>query len=114
MIGGLGGRTDQSIGHLVQLIKLQRESIQCFLSSGIEEAWPVLPGVCEMEFPLDSQLSIIGLTDMGGLSVRGVKWPLENVEVQLGSSLTISNEVVDMVSIEVKSGYGIVVARGTF
>jgi len=114
LVGGLGGRTDQSVGHLMQLIKLRQQNIKCFISSGIEEAWPLLCGRTKMDFPPHTRLSIVGLTDIEGLDLKGVKWPLENVEVELGSTLTISNEVVDMVSIEVKSGYGIIVARGPF
>jgi thiamine pyrophosphokinase len=37
--------------------------------------------------------SILGFSELAGLTVTGAKWPLDQVEVAFGSSLTISNEV---------------------
>ena len=111
LVGGLGGQSDHSFCHLLQLIKLARANIGCFVTSGHEEGWPLMAGGMSMDFPLGSKLSIIGLSELKGFSISGVKWPLDNVDIELGSSLTISNEVVGLVSTNLKGGYGVFLVK---
>ena len=51
--------------------------------------------------------------DLASLTVRGVKWPLENVDIALGSSLTLSNEVIGKLEISLGSGSALLVAQVT-
>jgi len=113
LVAGLGGQTDQVMSHLLQLIKLARQKIKSFASSGKEEAWPLLVGSCLYDFPHGAVLSIVGLSPIERLSVRGVKWELEAADVEFGSTLTMSNEVTGPVSIVLCGGCGVVLARNT-
>jgi thiamine pyrophosphokinase len=47
---------------------------------------------------------------MEGLGLTGVKWPLENRDVPLGSTLTLSNEALGPVEITLSGGHGIAIA----
>ena len=44
LLGGLGGQTDHAAGLLGQSIEIARKGLACLLTSGVEEAWPVIPG----------------------------------------------------------------------
>ena len=110
LLGGLGGQTDHTMGVLGQSLELARKGIACLLSSGTEEAWPLLPGEMAVELPPETRLSIIPYTDLEGLDLEGVKWPLENRSVPLGSTLTLSNVALGPVRIALRSGHGVAIA----
>jgi len=111
LVAGLGGRTDQAMSHLIQLIKLYRNKISCFASSGNEEAWPLKVGSFLLDPPPGSTLSVVGITPIERISIRGVKWQLEAEDVEFGSTLTMSNEVTGVVSIVLCSGCGVIFVK---
>lgn len=110
LLGGLGGQTDHAAGLLGQGLALAKHGIACLLTSGIEEAWPLIPGVMEIDLPAGTRLSIIPFGDLDGLDLAGVKWPLANRAVALGSTLTLSNAALGPVRIGLRGGHGIVIA----
>lgn len=110
LLGGLGGQTDHTAGLLGQSLQIAKGGYQCLLTSGHEEGYPLIAGVHELDLPVTSRLSIIPFTDIEGLDLHGVKWPLANRAVPLGSTLTLSNIVTGPVTIKVRSGQGIAIA----
>lgn len=110
LLGGLGGQTDHTIGLLGQSFDIARKGLACLLTSGTEEAWPVIPGEMTVELPPETRLSIIPYADLDGLDLAGVKWPLQDRAVPLGSTLTLSNVALGPVRIALRTGYGIAVA----
>ena len=110
LLGSLGGQTDHTLGILGQSFDIARQGIACLLTSGTEEAWPLLPGRMTLELPPATRLSIIPYAGLEGLDLEGVKWPLENRAVPLGSTLTLSNVALGPVRIALRAGHGIVMA----
>lgn len=110
LLGGLGGQTDHTTGILGQGLQLARTGIRCLMTSGNEEAWPLMPGELLLDLPADTRLSFIPFSDVTGLDLDGVKWPLHKRDVQLGSTLTLSNVTTGPVTIRLQSGYGIAIA----
>ena len=110
LVGGLGGQTDHALGVLGAALRLVRQGTPAFVTSGSEEAWPLIPGAMALDLSPGSRISIIPYADITGLDLGGVKWPLKARDVPLGSSLTLSNVAEGRVSITVKSGYGMVIA----
>jgi thiamine pyrophosphokinase len=110
LLGSLGGQTDHTMGILGQSLDIARQGIACLLSSGMEEAWPLLPGQVMAELPPGTRLSIIPYTDLVGLELEGVKWPLRNRDVPLGSTLTLSNIALGPVRVALRAGHGIAIA----
>ncbi|MGH6874558.1 MAG: thiamine diphosphokinase [Aestuariivirgaceae bacterium] len=109
-VGGFGGQSDHALGHFALALRLARTGVAAMLSSGEEEAYPVLPGSMRPALPLGSRLSIIALADLSGLTLRGTHWPLHGAEIPLGSTSTLSNIVTGPVEIELVSGYGVLIA----
>jgi thiamine pyrophosphokinase len=110
LLGGLGGQTDHTVGLLGQSIGIARQGIACLLTSGTEEAWPLIPGRMSVDLPDGTRLSIIPFGALEGLDLSGVKWPLSDRDVPVGSTLTLSNVALGPVGISIREGYGIAVA----
>jgi thiamine pyrophosphokinase len=110
LLGGLGGQTDHAAGLLGQSIAIARTGIACLLTSGMEEAWPLIPGRARTELAAGTRISIVPFGDLEGLDLTGVKWPLEKRDVPLGSTLTLSNVALGPVEIGLRSGHGMVIA----
>jgi thiamine pyrophosphokinase len=109
LVGGLGGQSDHALGNIMLGLGLEREGIPVIITSGGEEAYPLLPGARALDLPPASRISIIALADLVGLSLTGVEWLLEDRTVKLSSSLTLSNIVVGPLEITLGEGYGVIV-----
>lgn len=110
LLGGLGGQTDHTAGLLGQSIDIARKGLACLLTSGVEEAWPLIAGRMTVKLPEDTRLSIIPFTELQGLDLAGVKWPLTNRDVAVGSTLTLSNVALGPVEIGLRAGHGVAIA----
>ncbi|RIH86960.1 thiamine diphosphokinase [Calidithermus roseus] len=113
LLGALGGQSDHSLAHLTLALTLARQGLRIVLSSGLEEAHPLLPGRHRFDFPPSTPFSLIPLTDLHGLGIRGARWELAQTQVALGESLTLSNQVTSPEGLEVElaQGYGILIAQ---
>jgi thiamine pyrophosphokinase len=94
LAGAFGGaRADHAFLHLALGVQLAESGTEILLTSGAQEGVPLLHGAHSFDYADGILFSILGFSDLTGLTVEGAKWPLNNVEVAFGSSLTISNEV---------------------
>lgn len=114
LAGGLGGQADHTTGLLGQALQMAMSGVECLLTSGDEEAVPVLPGEMILDLPPGTRLSIVPFAPLAGLDLDGVKWPLENRQVPLGSTLTLSNVAKGPVTIRLIDGYGLAFAYPRF
>lgn len=110
LAGGLGGQADHTAGLLGQSLQIARGGRSCLVTSGMEEAYPLLPGRLRIDLPEGSRVSLVPFADFDGLDLDGVKWPLRSRHVPLGSTLTLSNVALGPVSIGLRGGHGIVLA----
>ena len=115
LVGALGGeRSDHAFFNLAAAASLaiERTELRITLTSGLEEALPLLPGrVLRPDWPAGTLFSIPGFTAMSGLSVRNAKWPLDNVEVPFGSTLTLSNIAGNGLEIILRNGTTVAICQ---
>jgi thiamine pyrophosphokinase len=104
LVGAFGGQLDHALSHLAQLVALAEQNVKVFATSGDEEAWPLVKQVSLWQIARGTVLSVVGLTALKGLSISGVRWPLQTRDVPLGSTLTVSNEVAGDVAISLEQG----------
>ncbi|MER9448984.1 thiamine diphosphokinase [Mesorhizobium sp. M0254] len=108
LAGAFGGkRADHAFLHLALSLQLAETGTKVLLTSGAQEGAPLLPGKAGFDYADGTLFSVLGFSDLSGLTVSGAKWPLDHVEVVFGSSLTISNEVKSN-----KTGGGLEIALG--
>ena len=110
LIGGFGGQSDHGLSHLMLAVKLALQGLSAMVTSGDEEAYPLIPGRHRLDLPEGSRLSLIALSDLGALSLSGVEWPLDKRHVPFGSTLTLSNVVRGPVTVVLDSGHGVMIA----
>jgi len=94
LVGGFGGQFDHVLAHAFMLVELAKRGVTTVLTSGNEEAHALLQILLFTDLAAGMRLSIIPLTDLKGLTITGVRWPLSERDVQRGSTLTLSNECV--------------------
>lgn len=112
LAGAFGGpRSDHAYLHMALAWRLAAGGVPTVLSSGTQEGTPLLPGTAAFDYPDGTLFSIIAFSDLAGLTVSGAKWPLDAVAVPFGSSLTISNETLGRLEIELDSGRALLVAH---
>jgi thiamine pyrophosphokinase len=97
--------------HLLYAVKLSEDGLDVLLTSGEEEAYPLLPGTRDIDLPKGSLFSILGLDALAGLSIEGARYPLKDFHLPFGSSRTISNVAEGTVRLTLSSGRAIVLAR---
>lgn len=54
---------------------------------------------------------MLGFSELAGLTIKGGKWPLNDIEMAFGSSLTISNAVKGKLEISLGSGRALLLAH---
>jgi thiamine pyrophosphokinase len=109
LVGGMGGQLDHVLAHAGFLLALAKRGIDVMMTSGTEEAYGL---VSELEFAdlkQNTRISVMPFSDLVGLSIDGVKWPLTNQLIRLGTAHTLANEVTGQVRLSLVSGSAIVV-----
>ncbi len=112
LAGAFGGRTDHVLAHMAQLLELAGRDVDVLATSGLEEAWPLLPGrPMTIDLPPGSTFSLFGFGPLGGVGIDGARWPLEGADVPFASTRTLSNVAEGPIRVEITSGAGLVLAR---
>ncbi|WP_438751473.1 thiamine diphosphokinase [Pararhizobium sp. O133] len=112
LAGALGGeRSDHAFMHLLYAAKLAEDGLDVLLTSGEEEAWPLLPGNRAIDLPKGSLFSILGLDTLTGLCIEGARYPLHDFHLPFGSSRTVSNVAEGTVRFTLSSGRALILAR---
>ncbi|PBB88600.1 thiamine diphosphokinase [Mesorhizobium sp. WSM3876] len=113
LAGAFGGkRADHAFLHLALALRLADAGTDLLLTSGAQEGVPILPGkAAGFDYADGTLFSVLGFSDLAGLTVIGAKWPLDRVEVAFGSSLTISNEVRGRLGIALERGRALLLAH---
>ncbi|PSJ62303.1 thiamine diphosphokinase [Pseudaminobacter soli (ex Li et al. 2025)] len=112
LAGAFGGsRGDHAFLHLALALKLAEAGTPTLLTSGTQEGHPLLPGTTAFDYADGTLFSVLGFSELSGLTEEGAKWPLDRVEVPFGSSLTLSNEVRGTLRISLERGRAILVAH---
>lgn len=95
LAGAFGGaRADHSFLHMTLALRLAEMGIDVILTSGAQEGRPLPHAPVEFDYVEGTLFSVLGFSELAGLTVAGAKWPLDAVTVPFGSSLTMSNEVL--------------------
>ncbi len=112
LAGALGGeRSDHALMHLLQALQLAKEGYETLLTSGEEEAYPLLPGRVTVDLPPGSLFSVIGLSPLAGLSIGNARYPLQDFSLPLGSTRTISNIAEGAITLSLDGGEAMLLAR---
>jgi thiamine pyrophosphokinase len=112
LAGAFGGqRTDHAFLHLASAIRLAEAGVHVVLTSGAQEAHPLLPGETRFDYEDGTLFSVLGFSALSGLTLTGTKWPLIDADIPFGSSHTLSNEVEGELTVCVRKGRALLLAH---
>jgi thiamine pyrophosphokinase len=112
LAGAFGGpRADHAFLHLALAMRLAEEGVPTTLTDGAQEGRPLLKGEADFDYAPGTLFSVVGFSELLGLSVEGARWPLDRVIVPLGSSWTLSNEVAGGLRIVLEDGRAMLIAH---
>ncbi|TGB00243.1 thiamine diphosphokinase [Sporolactobacillus shoreae] len=101
IFGATGGRLDHGLAAVQLLLKAERSRVKCSIIDRKNRVTLLSPGTYYVKRNPDyPYLSFLAMSErVEGLTLRGVKYPLDNADLPVGSSLCISNEAAseDMV-----------------
>jgi thiamine pyrophosphokinase len=109
LVGGFGGRFDHALAHAGFLLSMARRGIRAVMTSGTEEAQALFGEISLNDLAAGTRLSVVPLSDLVALTIKGVKWPLAARNVPLGSALTLSNIAQGPVDLSLRSGHALVI-----
>ena len=111
--GALGGeRSDHALQHYLNALGLVADGFEVVLTSGDEEAYPFTDeSQLELDLPKGALFSVLGFTALEGLTIRTARYPLTNYALAFGSSRTISNVAEGPISVSLRRGRAILLAR---
>ena len=110
LLGGFGGRSDHQLQHLAHLLAIAEKGCGVLMTSGREEAVALLAGERRLDLPVGSVFSLIAFSDLRGLCLSNVDWPLNERDMAFGSSLTMSNVARGPVDVKLQSGRAVLIA----
>ncbi|WP_010630994.1 thiamine diphosphokinase [Sporolactobacillus vineae] len=107
IFGATGGRIDHELAAVQILLRVARAGIRCALIDTLNRVTLLMPGTYHVSNDPDYHyLSFLALSEkVEGLTLEGVKYPLKNAGLPVGSSLCISNEAdAATFSVSLRSG----------
>ena len=112
LAGALGGeRSDHALQHLLYAVNLAEQGYDVLVTSGREEAAPLVPGSIELDLPAGSLFSVVAFSTLENLSIENARYPLAFFQLPFGSSRTISNVATGNVRLTLERGRAVVLAR---
>lgn len=112
LVGALGGeRSDHAFQLYLSALRLAEDGLDILMTSGEEEAIPLLPGRRELDLPRGALFSVLGLTALDGLSITNARYPLDDFHLPFGSSRTVSNVAEGPVTVTLRSGKALILVR---
>ncbi len=115
LLGALGGeRTDHSLFNILGALRFAHQYPSCkfVLVGDRQTAMPLLPATrLEISPRHGSILSIVPFSRLDSLTITGVRWPLESVQVELGSTHTLSNVIIAQGYVELAEGLAIAIVQ---
>ncbi len=105
LIAAMGGRRDHSLANLLLLVTAGRRGLRARIHDGRALVF-LIAGDHPLAARVGNTVSLLSLSETSeGVSTVGLRYPLENGVLTLGSSRGISNEVISTpASVRVRSG----------
>lgn len=111
IFGAVGTRLDHTFGNIATLEYLRENNVFAHIIDSHNEIMLIKNEKVTVNKDKGTFLSLIPLDyELSGVTLSGVKYPLENARVFRSKTLTISNEITaDLAEISVKNGSALVI-----
>ena len=107
ILGGRGGpRADHEMANLLLLAHPRLEEVDVRFLTATTEVRALGPGKHELDVRPGGTISMVPVTETAReVSITGVRWPLKQQDLTLGSTYTVSNEATEPeIKVEIAGG----------
>ncbi len=105
IVGGIGSRMDHTLANMMLLQRIERAGKKGFIIDDHNQISVIETGSCIIQKKDWHFLSLVPLSEMLIVSMKGFKYPLDRASVDQISTVTISNEFIAQEGeIEIHSG----------
>lgn len=115
LFGALGGtRTDHVLFNILGALRLAKDhpDTEIALTGDKQIAFPLIEGKMEdISRYAGKTISVVPFSDLRGLTITGVRWPLDAVDVALGSTHTLSNIIATDATLCLSFGHAIAIVQ---
>lgn len=107
--GGLGSRFDHSLANAQLLASVVHQGAEGVITDGRQAVY-LLRGSLQLQAPRGFILSVLALGECRGLTLQGLRWELDDFDLAIGDTRTISNEFTgEVATLRLKAGMALVV-----
>ncbi len=103
LLGGVGGRLDHTLAHLLWALRAAQQGVRVELTNGLETLYPLLPGRHRFALAPGTLFSLLPFPRMR-LSLKGGRWTLKGEWLE--GSRGLENRALGEVEVEVLEGEG--------
>ncbi|MER3451888.1 MAG: thiamine diphosphokinase [Thermus sp.] len=103
LLGGVGGRLDHTLAHLLWALRAAQQGVRVELTNGLETLYPLLPGRHRFALAPGALFSLLPFPRMR-LSLKGGRWGLKGEWLE--GSRGLENRALGEVEVEVLEGQG--------
>lgn len=115
LFGALGGkRTDHILFNILGTLRLAKanQDTEFLLIGDNQIAFPLIEGKTEdISRYAGKTISVVPFSDLRGLTITGVRWPLDEVDVAMGSTHTLSNVITADATVCLSFGHAIAIVQ---
>ncbi len=113
LYGAMGGRVDHSLANIQLIASLAQKNIKAFIFDGEKVITALYNETIEFDSSNSGYVSVFAHSDeCRGVTLKGLKYPLENAVLKNTFSLGVSNEFLSTESeITVKKGTAIIIYK---
>ncbi len=110
IVGGIGTRLDHTLANIALLIPILDKGIKARILNEYNEIIAIDKHI-ELEGKIGEYLSILPYgTEVEGVTLTGLEYPLYNKKVHIGDSIGVSNRFIEpKATISIKKGYLLVI-----
>ncbi len=110
ILGATGSRADHTFTSLMNILYAKEKSVDVFAVDKYNKIYAAAGDICiEKKDQHGDHVSLAVVTDSARISLKGLKYELDNETVKRGSSLCQSNEIIeDKARISVKDGMALI------
>lgn len=103
LLGGVGGRLDHTLAHLLLALRVAQRDVRVEATNGLEALFPLLPGRHQFALAPGALFSLLPFPRMR-LSLQGGRWALKGEWLE--GSRGLENRALGGVEVEVLEGQG--------
>jgi len=110
--GAVGGEEDHALGTYALALALAERKTPSALTDGRTWVYPLVPPGLRLDLAPGTPFSLVPMSDLAGVSIRGARWELSGAELPFGTTRALRNRVTrPPLEVALERGRALLIAR---